>query len=172
MRYWDAPPISIFNVYISIDRFFAAVLAITVILLFWMFMKFTRIGQAMRAVSQDEAGALMVGISVNRLQLIAMSISCGLAALAGGSLLFMYPSYPTVGLEPLYNSWFVIIVVGWGNVQGAIVGGFIIALLQVVTRTYVGEGWEYVIPVLLVAVLLLFKPSGLFGSKVRGIWDQ
>jgi len=172
VRYWDGPPISIFNVYISIDRFFAAVLAITVILLFWMFMKFMRIGQAMRAVSQDEAGALMVGISVNRLQLIAMSISCGLAALAGGSLLFMYPSYPTVGLEPLYNSWFVIIVVGWGNVQGAIVGGFIIALLQVVTRTYVGEGWEYVIPVLLVAVLLLFKPSGLFGSKVRGIWDQ
>ena len=171
VRYWDGPSISIFNVYISRDRLFASVFAIIVILLFSLYMKFTRIGQAMRAVSQDEAGALMVGISVNWLQLIAMSISCGLAALAGGTLLFMYPSYPTVGLEPLYNSWFVLILVGWGNIYGAIVGGYIVALLQVITRTYVGEGWEYVIPVLLVSVLLLFKPSGLFGSKVRGIWD-
>ncbi|MEW5725058.1 MAG: branched-chain amino acid ABC transporter permease [Thermodesulfobacteriota bacterium] len=171
-RYWELPPVSFFDVYISVDRLFASLLAVIAFVAFWLFMKFTRLGQAMRAVSQDEAGALMVGISVERIQTLAMAVSCGLAALAGGSLLFMYPSYPTVGLEPLYNSWFVIIVVGFGNVMGAIAGGFIIALLQVITRTYAGEGWEYVIPVLIIALVLIFKPNGIFGSKVRGIWEQ
>jgi branched-chain amino acid transport system permease protein len=172
IQYWEVPPASIFGVYISVDRLFASILAGIIIVIFWLYMKFTRIGQAIRAVSQDESGALMAGISVNKIQTLAMAISCGMAALAGGSLLFMYPSYPTVGLEPLYNSWFVIIVVGFGNVMGAIAGGFFIALLQVITRTYVGEGWEYVIPVMLIALILILRPSGVFGSKVRGIWEQ
>ena len=172
VRYWPLPPISIFGVYISIDRLFASILALVTIAVFWIFMKFTRVGQALRAVSQDETGALMVGISVDRIQLLAMIMSCALAAMAGGSLLFMYPSYPTVGLEPLYNSWFVIIIVGFGNIAGAAAGGFMIALLQILTRVYVGEGWEYVIPVLFIALVLIVKPNGLFGSKVRGIWER
>ncbi len=172
VRYWPLPPVSLFGVYISIDRLFASVLAIVTIAIFWVFMKYTKVGQALRAVSQDETGALMVGISVDNIQLLAMIMSCALAAMAGGSLLFMYPSYPTVGLEPLYNSWFVIIIVGFGNIAGAAAGGFMIALLQILTRVYVGEGWEYVIPVLLIALVLIVKPNGLFGSKVRGIWEK
>ena len=171
-RYWEMRPVAIFDVYVSVDRVVASLLAVVTILAFWLFMKYSRVGQAIRAVSQDETGALMVGISVGRIQTLSMALSCGMASLAGGSLLFMYPSYPTVGLEPLYNSWFVIIVVGFGNVMGAIAGGFIIALLQVITRTYAGEGWEYVIPVLIIALVLIFKPNGIFGSKVRGIWEQ
>lgn len=114
----------------------------------------------------------MVGISVNTIHALTLTVGCGLAALAGASLLFMFPSYPTVGLGPLYNSWFVILVVGFGNVAGAMAGGFIIALLQVLTRVYAGEGWEYVIPMALISAILVFKPTGIFGAKVRGIWEQ
>jgi len=114
----------------------------------------------------------MVGIDFNGIQTLTMALSGGLAAIAGASLLFMFPSYPTVGLKPLYVAWFVIIVAGLGNVAGAVVGGVIVALLQVLTAVYVGEGWGFVIPSALIIVILVFKPSGIFGSEVRGIWDQ
>jgi branched-chain amino acid transport system permease protein len=135
-------------------------------------LKFSRIGRAIRAVSEDEAGALMVGIDFNSIQTLTMALSCALAALAGGTLLFMFPSTPTVGIAPLYYSWFVIIVVGMGNIAGAAVGGFIVALIQVLTRVYVGEGLEFVVPSALMIVILVVKPSGIFGAEVRGIWDQ
>jgi len=172
VAYWDVPSISLFGVYISVDRIFTFLLALLVIILFWFFMKFSRTGRAVRAVSQDEAGALMVGISVPRIHTFTLAISCALAGLAGASLLFMFPSYPGVGLGPLYNSWFVIIVAGFGNVAGAIAGGFIIAFVQVATRVYLGEGWESVIPMLMIAVVLIFKPTGIFGAKVRGVWER
>jgi branched-chain amino acid transport system permease protein len=84
----------------------------------------------------------------------------------------MFPSYPTVGVMPLYNSWFIIILVGFGNVAGSIPGGFMIALFQVITRSYLGEGWEAVIPVLLISLILIFRPSGIFATKVRTVWDE
>ena len=59
-----------------------------------------------------------------------------------------------------------------GNVAGALVGGFIVALLQTLTSFYIGPGWEDVIPTAIVMVILLIKPSGLFGSVVKGIHEQ
>jgi len=172
IRYWGGAPIMIMDVFISRDRVFALVLSIIIITLFWIFMRVTRTGRAIRAVSQDETGALMVGIDLNAVQILTMSLSCALTAVAGASLLFMYPSYPTVGLEPLYMAWFVVILVGLGNIPGALVGGFIVALLKVITVEYIGAGWDFVIPSALIILVLIFKPSGIFGSEVRGILEQ
>ena len=171
VSYWDAPAVSFFGAFVSVERIFAFCLALVAIGAFWVFFKFSKQGQAMRAVSMDQAGSLMVGIDYELIQTLTLGLSCGMAALSGGSLLFMFPSYPTVGGIPLFYSWFVIIIVGMGNIAGTIVGGFIVALLQVVTRVYAGEGWDFVVPAALMIVILLFIPSGIFGSKVRGIWD-
>jgi branched-chain amino acid transport system permease protein len=172
VNFWDVPSVPFFGVSISVERIFAFFLAMGTISVFWIFLKFSKTGRAIRAVSEDESGALMVGIDYNRIQTLTMALSCGLAALAGGTLLFMFPSTPTVGIAPLYYSWFVIIVVGMGNIAGAAVGGFVVALIQVLTRVYVGEGLEFVVPSAFMIVILVFKPSGIFGSEVRGIWDR
>ena len=172
LAYWDFPSVPILGVYISMDRICAFFIAILTMVGFYMFMMFSTAGKTIRAVSQDEDGARMVGISVDTVHIMTFALSCGLAGLAGASLLFMFPSYPTVGVMPLYNSWFIIILVGFGNVVGSIPGGFMIALFQVLTRSYFGEGWEAVIPVLLISFILIFKPSGIFATKVRTVWDQ
>jgi branched-chain amino acid transport system permease protein len=171
-RYWDLTPIPVFGVNISVDRLVALALAIITIASFWFFLTRTRTGRAVRAVAQDETGAQMVGIDLNRIQALTMSLSAALAAMAGASLLFMFPSYPTVGLKPLYVAWYVVILVGLGNVAGAIVGGFIVALLQTLTSYFIGVGWEDVVPTALIILILLIRPSGLFGSAVKGVWDQ
>ncbi len=171
-RYWDVRPLNILGVSVSVDRAAVFVIAMLVILLFSVFLLRTRTGRAMRAVAQDEAGAQMAGISLNRIFILTMGLSCGLAALAGASLLWLYPSYPDVGLQPLYLAWYVVILAGLGNVQGAIVGAFIVSLIQTMTVYYVGVDWVDVLPTLFIIVILLFRPSGLFGSEVKGVWEQ
>lgn len=171
-RYWDVPSLQILGVSVSMDRAAVFVIAMVTILLFSLFLLRTRTGRAMRAVAQDEAGAQMAGISLNRIFVLTMGLSCGLAALAGASLLWLYPSSPTVGQQPLYLAWYVVILAGLGNVQGAIIGAFIVSLLQTLSVYYVGVGWVDVLPTLFIIVILLFKPSGLFGSEVKGVWEQ
>ena len=172
VRFWSGAPYSILEVFIARDRAMAFFLAVVVVLAFWLFISYTRTGRAIRAVSQDETGALIVGIGLNGILVLTMALSCALAAMAGASLLFMYPSYPSVGLEPLYMAWFVVIIAGLGNVLGAVVGAFIVSLLKVLTVEYIGSGWDFVVPSALIIVILVFKPSGLFGSEVRGVLDK
>ena len=170
--YWTGAPITIMDVYISKDRAYAFLLSVIIIMLFWAFMKYTRLGRAIRAVSMDETGSLMVGINLAGILIFTMALGCALAATAGASLLFLYPSYPTVGLEALYMAWYIVILVGLGNILGAFTGGFLVALLKVTTVEYVGAGWDFVIPTALIILVLIFKPSGIFGSEVRGVLDQ
>jgi len=171
-RYWDVKPIDILGVSVSVDRAMVFVIAMIMIAVFAVFLQRTRMGRAMRAVSQDETGAQMAGIDLNRIFVLTMGLSCALAALAGAALLFMYPSFPDVGIQPLYLAWYVVILAGLGNVQGAIIGAFIVALLQTLAVYYVGLGWVDVLPTAFIILILLFKPSGLFGSEVKGVWEQ
>ncbi len=170
--YWSGTPVSIADVYISRDRAMAFVIAAIIVAMFWFFMTYTRTGMAIRAVSQDITGAQIVGIDIEKIVLLTISLACALSAVAGGSLLFMYPSYPTVGLEPLYMAWFVVILSGLGNILGAVAGAFMVALLKAITVEYVGAGWDFVVPSALIMIILIFKPSGIFGSDVRGALDQ
>jgi branched-chain amino acid transport system permease protein len=75
-------------------------------------------------------------------------------------------------MQPLYLAWYVVILAGLGNVQGAIAGAFIVGLLQTLTVYFVGVGWVDVLPTAFIILILLFKPSGLFGSEVKGVWEQ
>jgi branched-chain amino acid transport system permease protein len=170
--YWQGMPISIAGAYISLDRALAFIISAVIVALFYLFMTYTRTGMAIRAVSQDITGAEIVGIDIEKIVMLTISLACALAAVAGGSLLFMYPSYPTVGLEPLYMAWFVVILSGLGNILGAVAGAFIVSLLKVITMEYVGAGWDFVVPSALIMLILIFKPSGIFGSDVRGVLDK
>jgi len=171
-RYWDVPPIQFLGMRLAVDRVVAFVIALIAIVVFWLFLQKTRTGRAIRAVSQDETGAEMVGINLNGIQTLTFALATALAALAGATLLFMFQAYPTVGLKPLYFAWYVVMLVGLGNVAGAILGGFIVAVLQTFTQQFVGVAWEDVIPVGVMILVLLFVPSGIFGSEVKGIQEQ
>jgi len=171
-RYWDVKPLIILGAHMPVDRIVAFLLAMISISVFWYFLKKTKTGRAIRAVSQDEIGAELVGINIDFIHTLTFGLATALAALAGASLLFMFQAYPTVGLKPLYFAWFVVMLVGFGNVSGAIVGGFIVAFLQTATQQFMGIAWEDVIPTLVMMFILIVAPSGIFGTGVRGIQEQ
>lgn len=170
--YWNIPPIEIGDVRLTVERLAAFAVSIVVITALWIFLNRTRTGRAIRAVSQDEMGAEMVGVNLNFIHTLTFALATSMAALAGASLLFMFPAYPNVGLKPLYFAWYVVMLVGLGNIQGAIVGGFIVAILQTLTQQFFGVSWEDVVPVGVMILVLLFVPSGIFGSEVKGIQEQ
>ena len=171
-QYWDVPPLQFLGIRVTVDRLVAFAIAIVVIAILWLFMQRTDTGCSIRAVSQDETGAQMVGINLDAVHTLTFALATAVAAMAGACLLFMFPAYPTVGQNPLYVSWYVVMLVGLGNVPGAIVGGFIVALLQTATEQFLGLSWINVVPVVLMIVVLLVAPSGIFGSEVKGIQEQ
>ncbi|MFB0546933.1 MAG: branched-chain amino acid ABC transporter permease, partial [Anaerolineae bacterium] len=71
-----------------------------------------------------------------------------------------------------YKSWYVVILVGLGNVFGAIAGGFIVGMLETLSYYFLGADWQNVASLAILILLLLVKPTGLFGSEVKGIWER
>jgi branched-chain amino acid transport system permease protein len=171
-RYYDVAPLEFLGMRIAVDRIVAFVIAIVIIAALTFFMQRTRTGRAIRAVSQDETGAQIVGINLSFIHTLTFSLATAMAAMAGAALLFMFQAYPTVGLKPLYFAWYVVMLVGLGNVYGAIIGGFIVALLQTATQQFIGIAWEDVIPTVVMILILILVPSGIFGSEVKGIQEQ
>lgn len=168
--YWKGPPIDVLGVPVGLDRVMTFVIAVLAILTLGIFLKLSEIGRTVRAVAQDEAGAMMIGINIARVHTLTFGVSSAFAALAGASLLFMFPSSPYVGVTPLYIAWTVVILAGLGNVGGAIVSGFIVALAQTATSFYVGSAWQDVIPFVLIIGILIVRPHGLFGSGLGSRW--
>jgi branched-chain amino acid transport system permease protein len=171
-RYYDVDPIEFLGMRIAADRILAFGIAVITIAVLTFFMQRTRTGRAIRAVSQDETGSQLVGINLNFIHTLTFSLATAVAAMAGATLLFMFQAYPTVGLKPLYFSWYVVMLVGLGNVYGAILGGFIVALLQTATQQFIGIAWEDVVPTAVMILVLLLVPSGIFGSEVKGVQEQ
>jgi branched-chain amino acid transport system permease protein len=171
-RYWNIPPIEMFGIRIAVERLVAFGLAMLTILALWLFLQKSRTGRAIRAVSQDETGAQLVGINLNSIYSLTFALATATAAMAGACLLFMFQAYPTVGLKPLYFAWYVVMLVGLGNIVGAIIGGFIVALLQTATQQFFGISWEDVIPTIVMVLVLIVAPSGIFGSEVKGVQEQ
>jgi branched-chain amino acid transport system permease protein len=170
IQYWNAS-VEFLDQTIPADRVIAFGIAIISIAALWFFLQKTRPGRAIRAVSQDENGARLVGIDMDRIQTLTFALGSMLAGLAGAVMLSLSPAYPYAGNKPLIASWFVVTIVGLGNVEGAVVGGFIVGLFESVTFFFLGSGWQEVASLTFLIVLLLFKPTGLFGTHIKSVWE-
>lgn len=171
-QYWDGVIQLTPNMGISVDRAVAFLISISAIALFWVFLRQTNVGKAIRAVSQNERGAMLMGINLDFIQTLTFALGSMLAGLGGASMLSLIPAYPFAGAKPNITSWFVVTVVGLGNVGGAIAGGFIVGLLESFTFYYLGQGWQDVASLGILILILLLKPSGLFGSEVKGALER
>jgi branched-chain amino acid transport system permease protein len=141
-----------------------SVVAIGTLLILWFFLKNTKIGMAMRAVSQDLDGATLVGINVNEVYTLTFAISALLAGVAGvliGSEFFLTP---TLGRTPFLIAFVIIIFGGLGSVKGTIVAAYIIGLLESSTLFLLGLFWIYPVDFIVMMIVLIIRPTGLFGE--------
>ena len=132
----------------------------------YLFFRFTRIGVAMQATSQNQLAAYYMGIPVRRINMMIWGISAGVAAFAGILLApatFVHSNMGFIGLKAFPAA----VVGGFGSVPGSIVGGLIIGVVEALAGFYLAEGFKDVAAYVVVLVVLLVWPSGIFGETMR-----
>lgn len=129
-----------------------------------LFLAKTKIGMSVIAMSQNTELALMVGINVNRVSVVAFAISTALAGVAGVLIAPLLLVYPEMGTAPLLIAFAAVIFGGLGSLPGAALGAFIMALAQVFCIHFASSVFSHIAIFGVMIVILIFKPTGLFGE--------
>ncbi|MCB2185536.1 MAG: branched-chain amino acid ABC transporter permease [Deltaproteobacteria bacterium] len=131
----------------------------------WWFTRYTRTGRAFRGIAQDEHTALTLGINADLVAAFAVAFGAGYAALAALVILPLGTISVGEGYTVLVNALAVCIVGGLGSTLGVIVAGILIGYSQTLTATYLGSHWMMIVSLAALLIILLVKPSGLFGQQ-------
>ena len=152
------------SVVVGLPRLIAFVLAMLVSIGFFYYLKNTFTGKALRSVSQNREAALLMGIDVKKMYLIAFGMGAACLGFAGSLLLPVYYVFPSVGTYFGITSFVVVVLGGMGNMKGAFFGGLLIGLVESLSGVYLGSTLKEAVYFILFILVLLFKPNGLFGS--------
>jgi branched-chain amino acid transport system permease protein len=133
-----------------------------------LFLKYTRFGTAIRATSQSQEAAVVVGIPVRRVQWSTFAIGCMLAGLGGAMVGPLFLVFPQMGDVPLIKGLAGILLGGMGSVPGAVVGGMVLGLTEAISTLYLPTDYRDSIAFMVMVLILLVRPQGLFGQRMRG----
>ena len=133
-----------------------------------LFVKFTKTGRAMLAVSEDKDAARLMGVDIDRIIMITFAIGSALAALAGlFSLLRMPTIMPTYGALPGIKAFTAAVIGGIGSMPGAMLGGVLLGIIETMSKKYISTEFSDAIVFAVLIVILLVKPAGLLGKARR-----
>ena len=127
----------------------------------------TKLGKAMRATFQDRDPAALMGVNVSAINTATFAIGSGLAAAAGALLGAVFVITPSMGDLAALKAFAIVILGGLGSITGATVGGFILAFVEEMGAGYVSSGYRDAMGFLLIIIVLLFRPTGLFARAER-----
>jgi branched-chain amino acid transport system permease protein len=150
------------------QRLLVIAAAVTVMALLHLFLTRTMAGMAIEATAQDREGARVVGINTRHVAMMTFAISAALAAVAGSLVAPLALVSPAMGHVVNLKAFAIIILGGMGSVPGAIVGGYVLALAEVLGGTYVAFAFADLIGFAMLVLVLAIKPTGLFTRGVRG----
>jgi branched-chain amino acid transport system permease protein len=150
---------------LSKPRFIAFLFAAGVTALAFAFLKFTRLGKAIRATSQSREVALVCGINVARIHLLTFGLASALAAGGGALLAVIVAIQPEMGGVWTFKSFLVIVLGGAGNYPGALLGGLLLGLVEQLASLFLTTQLSEVVAYVLLVVVLLIRPTGLLGGR-------
>ena len=130
----------------------------------WYFLKKARAGKALRACAQDPEAAVLQGISLNKMTSLAMLLSGGFAGVGGALMAPIIPVTPYMGHVYAVTAFIVVIVGGMASIEGAVVAAFILGFIHTFTSTFFDSVTATMVGVLFMAIVLIIKPTGLFGN--------
>ena len=150
---------------LSTGRVLSIPIALAVLAGLGLFFRTTRDGIAMRAIADDQQAALSMGISIPRVFAVAWGLAAASAAIGGimlAGIVGVTPNVASIGLRVFP----VVILGGLDSIAGAVIGGAVIGLLEVYVGFYVGHGLNLVVPYVVLVLVLMVRPYGLFGKEV------
>jgi len=154
--------IQVWGATLSKERVAVILVAIVLMAALTLYIKFSKTGQAMRAVSQDREAAALQGIGVDTTFRLCMGISSALAGAAGALLAPLFYVNPFLGMHAVLKALVVVVIGGLGSIPGAIAGGLLLGFVESFGNTFFGDITE-ILGFIIVMIVLLFRPQGLFG---------
>jgi branched-chain amino acid transport system permease protein len=153
--------------YIPQVMLISAVVAVVVIAALYLLLNHTWAGRAIRAASVNESGALLVGVSVATIA--ALTFAIGVATLgAGGAMLStIYPFLPGSHYQWIARLLAIVVLGGLGSLPGSIIGALVIGIGEIAATTYIGASWPVAVPFLVIIVVLITRPQGILGTRLR-----
>jgi len=159
-------PIRIAGLQISGITIITLLLSFAIMIGLDIFIKSTRTGKAMRAASEDQGAASLMGISVNKTISITFAIGSALGALGGILFAVAYPQIdPYMGVMPGLKAFVAAVLGGIGIIPGAMLGGFLLGIAESLTKGYLSTRWADAVVFGILIVVLLVKPSGILGKN-------
>jgi branched-chain amino acid transport system permease protein len=145
-----------------------AIIAATLVLsgVLYVVFRYSKVGVAMQAASQNQIAAYYMGIPVKRLNGLVWGLAAAVAAIAGlllAPITFVHANMGFIGLKAMPAA----VVGGFGSLPGALVGGLVIGVVEALAGFYLPEGFKDVAAYVVVLIMLVVRPSGLFGEKLR-----
>lgn len=161
------PPVTIGNIQFSGVTVITIVFSVIIMIGLQIFIKSTRMGKAMRAVSEDGQAAILMGISTNRTISLTFAIGSGLAGVAAVMYCSAYPQVqPYMGSMLGLKAFIAAVLGGIGNIPGAMLGGIIIGLVESMTKGYISTQLADAVVFGILILVLLVKPTGILGKNV------
>jgi branched-chain amino acid transport system permease protein len=160
-------PLQIGSVFVSWLRLFVLVVALILIGATYGLINRTKLGKAMRATFQDRETAALMGVNIKGIYTATFAIGSGLAAAAGALLGPVFLVTPSMGDLASLKAFAIVILGGLGNITGATLGGFILAFVEEIGAGYISSGYRDAMGFLIIIIVLLFKPTGLFARAER-----
>lgn len=146
-------------------KLFVILAALVILVGFWLLLSRTRIGLVMRATQLDRETALAFGIPVERVYALVFGLGAGLAALAAVLIVPITQAHYLMGGDPLLLSFIVVIIGGLGSIRGTLVAAMLIGMSDGIISVFFSPTLAKILATLLVALVLVFRPQGLFGKK-------
>lgn len=163
---FDVAPVTIGSIQFSGISILTIVMSVALMVALQLFIKKTRVGKAMRAVSEDSQAAILMGISTNKTISLTFAIGSGLAAMAAVMYCSAYPQVqPYMGSMLGLKAFIAAVLGGIGSIPGAMLGGVLIGLVESLTRHFNSQLADAVVFAILIVVLLV-KPAGIMGKNV------
>jgi branched-chain amino acid transport system permease protein len=157
--------IGIFGIYIGIPQLVAAGGAIICNGLIYLFLKSTRVGMALEAVSEDKEAAKLMGIKSNRMFALAWGIGIATVGVAGALLSSFFYVFPEVGSSFCLIAFVVVALGGFGSVAGAFIAGIIVGLVEVLSGYLIAPSLKFMFVLILYLGVVFIRPQGLMGRK-------
>jgi branched-chain amino acid transport system permease protein len=159
--------INVGEIFMPTSQFYASMISFFLLIVLWAVLRFTKTGTAIRATMQNRAAAQIVGVNVRRVSAISFGIGMALAGAAGSLLSFMFPFFPARHWQWVALLLALIVLGGMGSIKGAVIGALLLAVASAAVTTVIGPTWSPITFYLTLFLILLLRPQGLFGAKVR-----
>ncbi len=151
--------------YITVQNALIIAVSLLTIGLLYAFVKFTLLGKALRAVSQDRETAALMGINPNQLVMLTFVIASALAGMAGAMLGPVLVLTPFAGTSVIVKAFAIVIIGGFGNFEGTILAGLLVGLIESYTTQYLGPGMIDIVVFAILLLMLAVRPTGLIAEK-------